>query len=193
MDMTTDRTWRGRVFIGMSLDGYIARPDSDLGWLTDPPAGIKHEHVSSDRHALDWPAFIGSIDHIVMGRGTYEKALTFDAWPYDAQHVIVLSTTLRPPLRPGAAGVSCVRSVGEAVSLLGERRAREVYVDGGQVIQAFLAAGLIDEISVGIAPVLIGTGIPLFGQMAGDDVQLRLRAAHASETGMTHATYDVVR
>jgi dihydrofolate reductase len=61
------------------------------------------------------------------------------------------------------------------------------------VIQAFLAAGLVDEISVGIAPVLIGTGIPLFGELAGDDVQLRLRAAHASETGMTHATYDVVR
>ena len=187
--MSKDRTWRGRVFIGMSLDGYIARPDSDLGWLTDPPAGIKHERITSDRQALDYGAFIGSIDHVVMGRGTYDKALTFDAWPYEDQQTIVLSTTLRPPAAPR---ITCARSVPEVVSLL-ERRAREVYVDGGQVIRAFLAAGLVDEISIGTVPVLIGTGIPLFGQFSGDDVQLRLRAANASENGMTHATYDVVR
>jgi dihydrofolate reductase len=187
--MTTERSWRGRVFIGMSLDGYIARPDSDLRWLTDPPADIKHEHITSDRRALEWGTFIRDIDHVVMGRGTYEKALTFNAWPYDTQHVIVLSTTLHPAAEPP---VTCARSVPEAVSLLRQRQASDVYVDGGQVIQAFLAAGLVDEISVGIAPVLIGTGIPLFGQLP-EDVQLRLRAAHASDTGMTHATYEVVR
>jgi dihydrofolate reductase len=89
----------------------------------------------------------------VTGRGTYEKALTFGAWPYGTQHVIVLSKTLHPAAEPP---VTCARSVSGAVSLLGRRQAREVYADGGKVLQAFLAAGLVDEISVGIAPVLTG-------------------------------------
>ena len=66
------RTWRGRVFIGMRLDGYVARPDSSLDWLTDPPSHIEHERVASDRPALDWSALIADIDHLVKGRGTYE-------------------------------------------------------------------------------------------------------------------------
>jgi hypothetical protein len=48
----------------MSLDGYIARPDANLDWLTDPPSHIEHERVTSDRPALDWSAFIADIDHL---------------------------------------------------------------------------------------------------------------------------------
>jgi dihydrofolate reductase len=183
------RTWRGRVFIGVSLDGYIARPDSDIEWLTDPPSHIEHERVVSDRPALDWSAFIADIDHLVMGRGTYEKVLTFDHWPYADLQVVVLSTTLSST---ADERITVARSVEEATKLLSENQARGVYVDGGKVIQAFLRSGLIDEITIGIAPVLIGNGIPLFGELPGD-IRLRLRAAHASEGGMTHATYDVVR
>jgi dihydrofolate reductase len=183
------RTWRGRVFIGVSLDGYIARPDSDIDWLTDPPSHIDHERVVSDRPALDWGAFIADIDHLVMGRGTYEKVLTFDPWPYADLQVVVLSTTLSST---ADERITIARSVEEATKLLSENQARGVYVDGGKVIQAFLTSGLIDEITIGIAPVLIGNGIPLFGELPGD-IRLRLRAAHTSERGMTHATYDVVR
>jgi dihydrofolate reductase len=183
------RGWRGRVFIATSLDGYIARPDSSLDWLTSPPAGIEHERVSSDRRALDWSTFLPSTDHIVMGRGTYQKVCGFEQWPYSAQHVIVLSTTVddRADRR-----VSVVRSVAEAAQLLGDDAAREVYVDGGATIRSFLAADLIDEMTISVAPVLIGKGIRLFAEHSAD-VRLRLRAAHAGEGGMTHATYDVVR
>lgn len=173
----------------MSLDGYIARPDGDLDWLTDPPTGIHHEPVSSDRRALEWGTFLPSIDHIVMGRGTYEKVLTFDHWPYPAQPVIVLSTTLSGAVHPR---ITVTGSVTETVTLLAERGACEVYVDGGKVIQSFLARDLIDEITVAVAPVLIGGGIPLFGELKRD-IRLRLTAAHASDGGMTHATYEVVR
>jgi dihydrofolate reductase len=183
------RTWRGRVFIGMSLDGYIARPDSELDWLTDPPSHIEHERVASDRPALDWSAFIADIDHLVMGRGTYDKVLTFDHWPYADQNVVVLSTTLSSTVDQR---ITVARSLEEATKLLSRHQARNVYVDGGKVIRAFLTSGLVDEITIGIAPVLIGTGIPLFGDLPGD-IRLRLRAAHTSEGGMTHATYDVVR
>jgi dihydrofolate reductase len=184
------RTWRGRVFVGMSLDGFIARPDANLDWLTDPPTDIDHEPGTSARRALEWGTFLPSIDHIVMGRGTYDKVLTFDHWPYPEQHVIVLSTTLA---EAGDSRISVTRSVTSTVALLEERGAREVYVDGGKVIQTFLACDLIDELTVAIAPVLIGTGIPLFGGELNHDIRLRLAAAHASEGGMTHATYEVVR
>ncbi len=177
------------MFIAISLDGFIARLDGSLEWLTDPPSDIDHAAVASDRHALDWAAFLPSVDHLVMGRGTYEKVLEFDIWPYEAQSVLLLSTTAHEPFdRP----VTVARSVTETVELLAERGARSVYVDGGRTVQAFLAADLIDELTVSVAPVLLGAGIPLFDTLPRE-VRLRLRAAHASPGGMTHATYDVVR
>jgi dihydrofolate reductase len=187
--MNSPRNWRGRVFIGVSLDGYIARPDSNLDWLTDPPSDIDHEHITSDRLALEWNTFLPHIDHIVMGRGTYEKGLTFDHWPYTDQHVIVLSTTINSSPLPK---VTVAHSLKEATSMLSQHQAHDVYVDGGKTVQAFLEADLVDEITVAIAPVLIGTGIPLFSTLS-HDIRLRLRAAHASNAGMTHATYDIVR
>ena len=183
------RDWRGRVFIGMSLDGYIARPDSSLEWLTDPPPGIEHYSISSNHPALEWNAFIEDIDHLVMGRATYDKVLTFEHWPFADRHVLVLSTTLSAS---ADSRIAVVRSVQEAATLLSQRDARNVYVDGGKVIRAFIASDLVDEITIAIAPVLIGAGIALFGELS-DDVRLRLRAAHASSNGMTHQTYDVVR
>lgn len=173
----------------MSLDGFIARRDSDLDWLTSPPAGIQHEQISSDHCALEWDTFLPSVDHIVMGRGTYEKALTFEKWPYPEHDVIVLSTSVEANTDPR---IIVTRSAASTASLLSEREASSVYIDGGKTVQAFLRQDLIDELTVAIAPVLIGEGIALFGPLPGD-IRLRLRAAHAGSGGMTHATYDVVR
>jgi dihydrofolate reductase len=184
--MSVPREWRGRVFMGMSLDGFIARTDSDLDWL-DGRSDIPHEEIVSDRHALEWDTFRPFIDHFVMGRGTYEKVLTFDRWPYPDEQVLLLSTTARV----SDPRVTVVRSLEDAVRLLGERGAREVYVDGGRTVQAFLKADLIDEITIAVAPILIGTGIPVFGALS-HDIHLCLIGTHASG-GMTHATYAVVR
>lgn len=182
------RRWRARVFVGVSLDGYIARRDSDLDWLTDPPSGIDHADVTSSPPALDYDTFIADVDHVVMGRGTYEKVLTFGVWPYGGRAVVVLSTTLTPGADPR---VTVAADLGEVLALLDRRGAADVYVDGGQVVQSFLRAGLVDELTVSHAPVLLGDGLPLFGAL-DHDVRLRLRGAHAGG-GMTHATYDVVR
>lgn len=186
--MTDDRAWTGRVFIGVSLDGFIARPDGDIGWLTDPPAGREHARIESSTEVIGWDEFFGSIDHLVMGRGTYEKVLTFDEWPYAGKRVVVLSTTLETD----DDRVVIARTLDEALGLLGAGGARQVYVDGGQVIQAFLRAGLVDEITIAWAPVLIGGGLPLFGALERD-VHLVLTASNASSGGMVHATYRVER
>lgn len=186
--MNASRTWTGRVFIGVSLDGYISRPDGNIDWLTDPTPGPVHAQVSSSAEAVGWETFFPETDHLVMGRGTYEKVLTFDEWPYADKRVLVVSTALSTD----DSRIIVVRSVDEAVAELAGSGADQVYVDGGQVIQTFLRAGLIDEITVSWAPVLIGSGKPLFGDLAAD-VQLELVANNASASGMVHSTYRVYR
>ncbi len=186
--MTRQRTWTGRVFIGASLDGQIARHDGGIDWLTDPALGPNHARITSSTEVEGWDTFFPSVDHLVMGRGTYEKVLTFDGWPYDGKKVIVMSTTLETDDHR----ITIARSLDDAVQRLDASAAKQVYVDGGQVIQAFLRADLIDEISLGWAPVLIGSGLPLFGALQAD-VQLELVASHASNGGMVHAKYRVYR
>lgn len=180
-----ERNWRGRVFIGVTLDGYIARKDGDIQWLTNPPAG-KHAPIHSDSKPIGWNEFYPSVSHLVIGRGTYDKVLTFDTWPYAGKQVIVMSTTLDEPEN----GVTVARSLKEAIVQLEQTGAKDVYVDGGKVIQEFLRARLIDEITVSIAPVLIGNGLPLFGELR-EDCWLDLVATNSGDSGMITATYNV--
>lgn len=183
--MTTDRTWHGCVFIGTSLDGYIAGPDGDLAWLTDP-LPRPHTTDSTAHPALVWETFFPTVDTLVMGRSTYETVLGFDSWPFEGKRVIVLSTTI-----PSNNQVHVVRSVSEAQQMLDAEGAARVYVDGGRTIQAFLAEGLIDEITVSIAPVILGRGRRLFGDL-DQDVLLTLRGHHSThDGGLLRATYDV--
>ncbi|OKL51259.1 dihydrofolate reductase [Buchananella hordeovulneris] len=188
--MNDTRRWRGHVFIGVSLDGFIARPDGDLAWLTNPPGRREHLRAESAQPAESWETFFPKIDHIVMGRGTYDTVVGFDEWPdmYDDKTVIVLSTTL--PCE--TSGVTIVRTLGEAVDLLDGCDAREVYVDGGQTIQSFLRAGLVDEITTCWAPILIGRGRRLFDTIERD-VLLTLVGNHTTDLGMVHSTYRVER
>jgi dihydrofolate reductase len=132
---------------------------------------------------------MSTVDHIVTGRGTYEKVLTFDAWPYAGKQVVVLSTTLDPDVDPR---ITVTRDVAQTVQLLGERGARGVYVDGGLVIQEFFRLDLIDEITLTRAPVLLGRGIPLFGSLAAD-IRLTHTGTSTGDSGMTSSHYLVDR
>lgn len=136
----------------------------------------------------DYTALMEAVDHLVMGRGTYEKVLTFESWPF-AKPVIVLSTTL-----PAGQDerVTVTRSVSETLQLLAQRDARGVYVDGGQVIQAFLRHDLIDEITLARAPVLLGGGLPLFGSLE-HDVRLTHTGTLTTDSGMTSSHYIIQR
>lgn len=185
----TKRTWVGRVFIATSLDGLISRPDGDIEWLTDPPGNPEHAPGHAGPNPpVSYGEFMAGVDHLVMGRGTYEKILTFDGWPY-SKPVIVLSTTLTVDCD---VRITVTRSVDETVQLLDERKARGVYVDGGQVISAFLRRDLIDEITLARAPVLLGRGLPLFGTLH-HDIRLTHTGTSTSPTGMTSSHYLVQR
>lgn len=182
-----NRRWRGIAYIATSLDGYIARTDGDIDFLDPDPTVTHSASVPGMGLQARYDDLMARVDVLVMGRATYEKVLTFDSWPYSVD-VMVLSTSLAPV---ADEHIEVVRSMEAAVDRLDRVASRGVYVDGGRIIQSFLAADLIDEITVTHVPVLIGSGIPLFGALTGD-IPLSLRSVEA-ESGYLMACYDVVR
>lgn len=186
--MDTDRQWLGLALIATSTDGYIAREDGDISWLTDAPPEPRHVPAQDGPHPPpDYHEFYASVDHLVIGRGTYEKVLTFESWPHQEKKVIVLSTTLT---EGSDTNITVARSVHAAVQLLTARKARRVYVDGGKVIQSFLRHGLLDELTVSVAPILLGAGLPLFGKLDRDVRLIHLGSA-SGNTGMVTSHYAV--
>ncbi|OCI31323.1 dihydrofolate reductase family protein [Oerskovia enterophila] len=184
--MTTTREWTGCVFIGVSLDGFIARPDGSLDWLT-APALQDHVAPASTTPALVWETFFPTVDTVVMGRSTYETVLGFDEWAFDGKDVVVLSTTLRTD----DPRIHVAPSVEDVRQLLDRKGPGRVYVDGGRTIQSFLAAGLVDELTLSVAPLLLGTGKRLFGAL-DRDVRLTVRGVHTTaDDGLVRVTYAV--
>jgi dihydrofolate reductase len=176
---------RASVFIGTSLDGFIAREDGDIEWLTGE-AGAD----SVEDHG--YYAFYDTVDALVMGRATFAKVLTFDQWPFEGKPVVVLSSR-GVEIPPELAGKVEVMSgtPAEVVARLEARGVRHAYVDGGVTIQRFLAAGLIQRMVITRGPVLIGQGIPLFGALPAD-VRLHHVETRAFPSGFVQSTYEVL-
>ena len=175
---------KASVFIATSLDGFIARANGDLDWLTGAQSASTEEDYG-------YQEFIDTVDTIVVGRNTFELVLTFDTWPYSGKKVVVLSS------KPSAVPSHLVDDV-EWLSLppqrlvgrLAARGATHLYVDGGKTIQGFLRAGLIDDLTITRAPILIGTGVPLFGPL-GHDVKLTHITTRQFENGFVQSMYRV--
>ena len=173
----------GKVFIACSLDGFIAREDGDIDWL------LRYPDIGDD---YGYVRFMETVDGLIMGRGSYEKVLGFDPWPYD-KPVVVLSSTLSADAVPQrlAGKVRITDKSPQAILADLEREGwRAAYVDGGKVIRSFLAGGLITEMIVTFIPVLLGTGLPLFGATGGD-IQLTLEGSESYSTGFVQSRYRV--
>lgn len=171
------------VFIATSLDGFIARADGDIDWL------LKLDDPGEDH---GYSAFIADKDAIVMGRGSYEKVLTFSPWPYSLP-VLVLSKQLAGTPVP-AALEGKVRFTNlapkDALAELAGQGVRRIYVDGGQLVQSFLKEGLLADMVITTIPVLIGSGRSLFGEVP-EDIPLKLVASRSFPSGLVQSTYRV--
>ena len=173
-----------KVFIATSLDGFIAREDGDIDWLDAVPQSDPGEDYGY-RELFD------SVDALIMGRNTFEKVLSFAEWPYEDKPLVVLSKTLEtlPPSLPES-----VRLMKDEPTRLLERLADDgmnsFYVDGGAVIQSFLRANLIDEMTISTIPTLIGSGIPLFGDL-DEDVPLTLLSSQSYSNGIVISKYRI--
>lgn len=168
------------VFVGSSVDGFIARRNGEFDFLPDEPEAHGYEE------------FFASVDTLVIGRKTYETVLAFPEWPYGKKRVVVLSSR--------ALDLSAVRGgvveqmsgePAEIVAKLEATGARHLYVDGGITIQGFLRAGLIQRLAITRVPVLIGEGVPLFGSLP-KDLQLRHVATLTYPSGLVKSEYEVI-
>lgn len=169
---------KASVFIATSLDGFIARPDGALDWL---PADGGEPHGYTE--------FMATVDALVIGRKTLDTVLTFDAWPYGKKPVVVLSRT-RSELRvPDGAVCDLMAGTPHAiVTRLAERGMKHLYIDGGVTIQGFLQAGLIQRLIITRVPVLLGSGIRLFGTLP-HDVRVQHVATRPYPSGLVQSEY----
>jgi dihydrofolate reductase len=168
---------KASVFIATSVDGFIARLNGALDWLP----------VDAEPHGYD--EFIASVDALVIGRKTFDTVMTFETWPYGTKPVIVLSTTLSEVTVPD--GAVCEVMAGtphEIVDRLTQRGMNHLYIDGGVTIQRFLEAGLIQRMTITRIPVLLGSGVPLFGALSRD-VRLEHVATRSYPSGLVQSEY----
>ena len=171
---------KASVFVGVSVDGFMARRKGELDFLP----------VDCEPHGYE--EFIATIDTLVIGRGTFEVVMGFPEWPYGERRVVVLSSR---PLDLSRTPKDKVEQMSgepaEIVAKLAARGAQHLYVDGGITIQRFLRAGLIQHLTVTRVPVLIGDGIPLFGALP-HDVRLKHMTTQSYPSGLVKTEYEVI-
>ncbi|GAC1659065.1 MAG: dihydrofolate reductase family protein [Gemmatimonadaceae bacterium] len=170
------------VNIATSADGYIARPDGDIEWLTrrPPPKGF-----------YGMGKFMKSIDTQLLGRKTYDASLqigaTFD--PKTPSYVFSHSPPASTP--PGVEFIG--EEIGSFAKRLREHKGKNIWLmGGGEIIASFLDEGAIDEFIVSVIPIFIGDGIPLIARRRRD-VPLRLRSVRRFPDGVVQLYYGVLK
>lgn len=165
-------------YVAMSLDGFIATPDGGVAWLADFESGDEDYGYS---------AFYASIDAVLLGSRTYEQVLTFGEWPYREKPAWVFSRRSDLPARPGV--IVTDEHPRRVAADLDARCIRRAWLAGGGALAAsFRAAGLITSYIVSVVPVILGGGVPLFGE-AGDRERLRLVNNLTFDNGVVQLTY----
>ena len=167
------------VFIGTSVDGFIARTDGKLDFL---PADGGEPHGYNE--------FFATVDALVIGRKTFETVLAFPEWPYGDKPVVVLSSRALDLRRAPRSVEQMQGSPREIVAKLDVRGIGHAYIDGGVTIQGFLREGMIQRLIITRVPVLIGQGIPLFGSLA-KDIQLEHVQTWHYASGLVKTEYRV--
>jgi len=168
------------AFIAASVDGFIARANGALDWL---PGDDVEEH--------GYDEFMATIDAYVMGRGTFDVVLGFGGWPFAKTMVFVATNRPLPEGLPADARIQAVSgSPAEIVAAAADRGFERLYVDGGKIIQQFLRAGLIQRMIITRIPVLLGSGIPLFGELPSD-IRLRHVRTRSFPSGLVQSEYSI--
>ena len=167
------------VHIAISADGFIARPDGDLDWLTSRPAPAGFYGMS---------AFTKTIDTMILGRRTYEASLRLGA-KFDSKNRTMVFSRHAPPADV-PQGVEFVNgAIAPFVSRLRKQPGKNIWLmGGGELIASFLDAHAIDEFVVTMAPVFIGDGIPLIARRHRR-VLLELQALERFENGVAQLHY----
>ncbi|MCE3044648.1 dihydrofolate reductase family protein [Legionella sp. 16cNR16C] len=150
------------IFIATSLDGFIARDDGSIDWLMKANGPVPSGEDGG------YKEFISMVDGLIMGRNSFETVLSFDTWPYGELPVVVMSSNpIEIPAQLKHVSTSSETPT-ELVRRLTDEGFKHLYIDGGITVQNFIAAHLIHELTITIAPVLLGSGRSLFGPLMQD-------------------------
>ncbi len=155
-----------KVYLAISLDGYVARRDKDVSWLGGD--GSDAENMGS------YEEFFQSVDTVVMGRTTYEQVITELApgnWPYEGKQSYVVTSKVEPDQKE-------ITFTSDLLGLLEKLKSAEgadIWIMGGaKLVQQVIRAGLVDELIVSVMPVLLGEGIRLWEE-PGVETKLKLK------------------
>jgi len=143
--------------MALSLDGFIADEQGGIDWLNDQP---EPENPEED---YGFAAFMGTLDGMIMGRNTFDQIMDLKVWIYGDLPVTVLSHSPLGPVKLAGARVERkAKSPEELIQELAKQGLSRLYIDGANVVQQFLAAGLLDQIVLTQVPAVLGRGIQLF-------------------------------
>lgn len=170
------------LYIAQSLDGYIARENSDISWLSI---------VERDNEDYGYDKFIKTIDTVIMGRKTYEKVLTFGVdFPHKGRTCYVLSKTLNGT----AENVQFFNgNIVDLITKIKTQKGKDIFIDGGsETVREFRDKDLIDEYVISIIPIFLGKGIRLFSETDTEN-NLRLVKCESFNSGLVQLRYEKVK
>lgn len=172
-------TRRVALYMATSLDGYIAGPGGDLSWRFDDA-----DHARA--------AFYARADLLLMGRRTYETALSCATWPYAGRKVVVFSR--RGDLVVASPDtVATAREPGHVIAELRAREGASIWVvGGGEIAQACLDADAVDDVILAVHPLLLGCGTR-FAASTARRTPLALVAERRFPSGLIQLAYRVQR
>lgn len=166
------------MYIAMSIDGYIARPDGDLDWLSA---------VEVTGEDYGYSNFINTVDTVILGRKTYDKVLSFGIpFPHSDKQCYIITRTARPT----EGNINFY--TGDIPALITQIKAqsgKNIFVDGGaQVVNEFMKHQLVDEFIISIIPVFLGSGIPLFNE-GRPEIKMKLAGNKSFPSGLLQLHY----
>jgi len=166
------------LFIAMSLDGYIAKPNGDISFL---------DEMNQEGEDYGYKAYIETVDTVILGRKTYDKILSMGVdSPYGNRDVYVLTRTAR---ENSGKTTFFSADLKDLVTELRSKQGKNIYCDGGaEIIQQLLQAELIDEFTISIIPIVLGTGIRLFDGIYPEQ-KLTLLESKSFSKGLTQLHY----
>jgi len=173
---------RIKLYIATSLDGFIARENGNIDWLT------KYENNPETDYG--YSEFYASIGKVLMGRKTYEQVLGFGEWPYREKKSYIF-TRQKEPMRRENNVEFVSEDIGEFVRQLKGNTEEDIWLVGGsQIIKVFFEENLVQDLIVFVVPIILGSGISLFDHI-GKEIGFRTGRVERYENGLVKLEYEV--
>ena len=167
------------LYIAMSLDGYIARENNDISWLSI---------VENPNEDYGYAKFVQDIDIVIMGRKTYEKVISFGIeFPHKEKKCYVISRT-KMGYDENVEYYSA--SLETLIADMKSKEGKNIFVDGGaEIVNELLKINMIDEFIISIVPIFLGSGIRLFKE-GRPEKRLKLISSKEFMTGLVQLWYE---